>query len=61
MINQIIGKFISQILENNNENISEIISAVFKFFNQISEAEKTILKNEIVKVLPLENSTSLEK
>ena len=57
MINQIIGKFISQILENNNENIS----AVFKFFNQISEAEKTILKNEIVKILPLENSTSLEK
>lgn len=61
MINQIIEKFISQILENNNGNLSEIISAVFKFSNQISEAEKTILKNEIVKVLPLENSTSLEK
>ena len=61
MINQIIEKFISQILENNNGNLSEIISAVFKFSNQISEAEKTILKNEIVKILPLENSTSLEK
>ena len=61
MINQIIGKFISQILENNNENLSEIVSVVFKFSNQISEAEKTILKNEIVKILPLENSTSLEK
>ena len=61
MINQIIEKVISQILENNNGNLSEIISAVFKFSNQISEAEKTILKNEIVKILPLENSTSLEK
>ena len=61
MINQIIEKFISQILENINGNLSEIISAVFKFSNQISEAEKTILKNEIVKILPLENSTSLEK
>ena len=61
MINQIIEKFISQILENNNGNLSEIISAVFKFSNKISEAEKTILKNEIVKILPLENSTNLEK
>ncbi|MDN3606365.1 hypothetical protein [Kaistella yonginensis] len=42
MTNQIIGKFISQILENNNENLSEIVSVVFKFSNQISEAEKTI-------------------
>lgn len=42
MINQIIGKFIFQILENNNGNLSKIISGVFKFYNQISEAEKTI-------------------
>ena len=61
MINQIIGKFTSQILENKNGNLSEIISSVFKFFNQISEAEKNILKNEIVKMLPLENSPSFEK
>jgi hypothetical protein len=42
MINQIIEKFIAQILENINGNLSEIRSAVFKFSNQISEAEKTI-------------------
>ena len=60
MINQIIGKFTSQILENNNENLSEIVSVVFKFSNQISEAEKTILKNEIGKILPTENSPSME-
>ena len=44
MINQIIEKFISQILENNNKNLSEIVSTVFKSSNQISEAEKTIFK-----------------
>ena len=60
MINQIIGNFISQLLENNKENLSQIVSAVLKFSAQISEAEKTILKNEIEKILPLENSPSME-
>lgn len=60
MINQIIGKFISQILENNNENLSEIVSVVFKFSNQISEAKKNILKNEIEKIIPVENSPSIK-
>lgn len=38
MINQIIGKFTSQILENNNGNLSEFISATVKFSNQISDS-----------------------
>lgn len=53
MINQIIGKFISQILENNTSNLSEIVSEVFKFSEQI-------LENEIAKILPIENSKNME-
>jgi hypothetical protein len=57
MINQIIENFIENILENKNELISEIS----KFYFLLSEVQRTILKNETEKIIPVENSTRIPK
>jgi hypothetical protein len=57
MINKILGNFIANVLENNNEIVSEI----YKFYTILSESDKNILKNEIEKIVPVEKSQKLPK